>query len=271
MPVPGGLGVEAAGIVDGLGEGVTGFSEGDRVAYAGGPLCGYASHANVPAMMLVKLPDTVSEDIAAAGLLKALTAQYLLRQTYKVKEGDTILAHAAAGGVGLILCQWAKHLGATVIGTVGTEDKADLARANGCDHPLLYDEIDWVAEVRSLTDGKGVPVVYDSVGATTTMKSLDCLAPFGILASFGNASGSPPPIELGDLAAKGSLFVTRPTLFTFTSDRSRLEAMAEEVFDLIGRGIVKIDLRQRYRLDDVVQLHKDMEARKLSGSTIMTV
>jgi len=271
VDLPSGLGVEAAGVVTAVGEGVDGFSVGDRVAYASGPLGAYAEARTLPAAVLVRLDDAVSDEIAAAVMLQGLTAQYLLRQTYPVKAGDTILVHAAAGGVGLILCQWAKHLGATVIGTVGSEEKAELARANGCDHTILYRETSFLDTVKAITGGRGVPVVYDAVGKDTFMDSLACLQPMGTMVSFGNASGAVPPIDIGVLAKMGSLFLTRPTLFTYIATRERLDAMAGELFDVIRQGVVKVQINQRYALADAAQAHRDLEARKTTGSTVLVI
>ncbi|QID18924.1 quinone oxidoreductase [Nitrogeniibacter mangrovi] len=271
VELPSGLGVEAAGVVTALGPGVDHLAVGDRVAYAGGPLGAYAEARTMPAAPLVKLPDAVGDEVAAAMMLQGLTAQYLLRQTYVVKPGDTILVHAAAGGVGLLLCQWAKHLGATVIGTVGSAEKATLARAHGCDHTILYREEPFAERVRELTGGQGVPVVYDAVGKDTFMDSLACLRPMGLMVSFGNASGAVPPVDLGLLAKMGSLFVTRPTLFTYAAERERLDQMAAELFDVVGRGIVKVEINQRYALAEAAQAHRDLEARRTTGSTVLVV
>ncbi|NBC96978.1 MAG: zinc-binding dehydrogenase, partial [Deinococcus-Thermus bacterium] len=215
------------------------------------------------------LPDTVDDRTAAAMMLQGMTAQYLLRETYRVRQGDTILIHAAAGGVGLIVCQWAKALGATVIGTVGSAEKADLARAHGCDHAVNYRDEDFVARVKEITGGAGVPVVYDSVGRDTFDGSLDCLAPRGMLVLFGQASGPVPPFDLGKLAAKGSLYVTRPTLFVYTAQRADLERTAAELFKVVGDGTVRIEVNQTYALADAAQAHRDLEARKTTGSTIL--
>ena len=271
-PSPTGLpftpGSEAAGIVEAVGEGVGDVKVGQRVAYAG-PLGAYAERRVVPARVLIPLPDSVSDEQAAAMMLKGMTAQYLLRQTYVVKPGDTILFHAAAGGVGLIACQWAKHLGATVIGTVGSDDKADLARAHGCDHVILYKQEDVPARVREITGGKGVPVVYDGVGKATFVASLDCLRPRGLMVSFGNASGAVDAFNLGILSQKGSLYVTRPTLFSYTATRDELLATAADLFDVVGSGKVKIAVNQSYRLDQAAEAHRALESRQTTGSTLL--
>jgi NADPH2:quinone reductase len=263
------LGMEAAAVVEAIGPGVDGLSIGDRVAYAAPPLGAYAEARLMPADRVVALPETVDDRTAAAMMLQGMTAQYLLRETYRVRQGDTILIHAAAGGVGLIVCQWAKALGATVIGTVGSPEKADLARAHGCDHAVNYRDEDFVARVKEITGGAGVPVVYDSVGRDTFEGSLDCLAPRGILVLFGQASGPVPPFDLGKLAAKGSLYVTRPTLFVYTAQRADLERTAAELFKVVGDGTVRIEVNQTYALADAAQAHRDLEARKTTGSTIL--
>ena len=270
QPLPFIPGVEGAGVVDAVGEGVADLRPGARVAYAG-PIGGYAEERLIAADKLVKLPDAVSTDQAAAMMLQGLTAHMLLRSVYPVKHGDTILIHAAAGGVGLIVCQWAKALGATVIGTVGSDEKAELARAHGCDHPIVYTRQDFVVEVDRITSGEKLPVVYDSVGRDTFSRSLDCLRPRGVMVSFGNASGPPDPIAPGVLAQKGSLFLTRPTMYHYTSTRPELEAAAGELFELVGSGQVKIEIKQRYPLRDAAQAHRDLEARATTGSTILTV
>jgi len=262
-------GMEGAGVVSGTGAGVEDLSVGDRVAYAGLPPGAYAEQRLIPAHRLVKLPDGISDQQAAGMMLQGMTVQYLLRTTFHVKPGDTILFHAAAGGVGLIACQWAKHLGATVIGTVGSSEKAELAMAHGCDYPLLYRDEDWVARVREITDGEGVPVVYDSIGKDTFMKSLDCLRPLGLMVSFGQASGPVGPFDAGVLAAKGSLFLTRPTLMTYTANRQDLLASAGELFDVVMSGAVKIEVKQTYPLSEVARAHQDLEARRTTGSTVL--
>ncbi|WP_043832572.1 quinone oxidoreductase family protein [Muricoccus aerilatus] len=266
--MPAVIGMEAAGTVETVGEGVEDLKPGDRVAYAMGPIGAYAEARTIRADVLVKLPDSIPFETAGAMMLQGLTAQYLLRRTYKVQAGETILVHAAAGGVGLILVQWAKALGATVIGTVGTEAKAELARAHGCDHVILQGE-DLPARVSEITRGARLPVVYDSVGRDTFEASLDCLAPFGLLVSYGNASGPVTGVDLGILAAKGSLFVTRPTLATHTAKRADLLAMAADLFDVVSSGKVKIEVRQKYALRDAAEAHIALEARKTTGSTIL--
>jgi NADPH2:quinone reductase len=263
-------GVEGAGIVEAVGPGVTNVQAGDRVAYAG-PIGGYAEERLIPADRLVKLPDSISTEHAGALMLQGLTARMLLRAVHRVEKGDTILIHAAAGGVGLIVCQWAKALGATVIGTVGTDEKAELAREHGCDHPIVYTRDDFAAEVERITEGKKLPVVYDSVGRSTFMKSLDCLQPRGIMVSFGNASGPPDPIAPGLLAQKGSLFLTRPTLFHYIAAREELERSASELFEMVSSGKVKVEVKQRFRLEDAAEAHRQLEARKTSGSTVLMI
>jgi NADPH:quinone reductase len=261
-------GQEGAGVVDALGEGVSEVRVGQRVAYAG-PLGAYAERRLIPADRLVPVPDGISDEQAAAMMLKGMTAHYLLRRTFRVQPGQTILFHAAAGGVGLIACQWAKHLGATVIGTVGSADKAELARAHGCDHPIRYDQEDVVARVRELTGGKGVPVVYDSVGQATFQRSLDCLAPLGMLVTFGQSSGKVPPFDTAVLAQKGSLFLTRPTLMTYVAARSDLLAAAKELFEVVQSGAVRIQINQRYPLRAAAEAHHALEGRQTVGSTIL--
>jgi NADPH2:quinone reductase len=268
-PLPFTPGLEGAGIIEAVGDGVTEFKPGDRVAYANPPLGAYAEKRLMPADRLVKLPDGISEPKAAAMMLQGMTAQYLLRRTYPVQAGDTILIHAAAGGVGLLVCQWAKHLGATVIGTVGSEEKAALAKAHGCDHPILYKSEDFVARVREITNGEGVPVVYDSVGKDTFLKSLDCLRPLGMMVSFGQSSGKVEPLDTGLLAAKGSLFLTRPSLMAYTAKRSDLVASAAELFEVVQKNVVKVEVNQTYALMDAAQAHSDLEARKTTGSTLL--
>jgi NADPH2:quinone reductase len=269
VPLPSGLGQEGAGVVEAVGPGVTEVAVGDRVAYAGGPLGAYAEVRNIPADCLVRLPEAIGFEQGAAMMLQGLTAQYLLRRTYRVQSGDTILIHAAAGGVGLIVCQWAKALGATVIGTVGSEAKAELARAHGCDHPLIYTREDFAQRVRELTGGQGVAVVYDSIGKDTFMGSLACLRPLGLMVSFGNASGPVPPVDIGLLARMGSLFLTRPTLFTYAAGRRDLEAMAAELFEVVEKGRVRIEVNQRYPLSEAARAHRDLEARQTSGSSVL--
>ncbi|MDI1263607.1 MAG: quinone oxidoreductase [bacterium] len=271
VQLPSGLGGEGAGVVEEVGAGVTDLKPGDRVCYGSAPLGAYAEARLIPAERLLKLPDGVDDKSAAAMMLKGLTVQYLIRQIYKVKAGDTILLHAAAGGVGLILSQWAKSLGATVIGTVGSDEKAKLAQAHGCAHTINYAREDFVQRVVEITGGKKVPVVYDSVGKDTFLKSLDCLAPTGIVALFGQSSGTVEPFNLGLLAAKGSLFVTRPTLNTYAAKRENLVAMANELFDVVKSGAVKIEVNQTYPLKDAAKAHADLGARKTTGSTVLTV
>jgi len=263
------IGLEGAGIISQVGGYVDKFSPGDRVAYASPPMGAYADQRVMPANKIVKLPDSIAFDTAAAMMLQGLTVQYLTRQTYKVKPGETVLMHAAAGGVGLIACQWLKHLGATVIGTVGNDEKAEIAKAHGCDHTILYRDEDIAARVRDITDGKGVPVVYDSVGKSTLMASLDSLAPRGLLVSFGNASGPVDNFNLGVLAQKGSLYVTRPTLMTYIAERENMIQMARDLFEVVESGAVKIKINQRYKLSEAAQAHDDLEGRKTTGSTIL--
>lgn len=269
VDLPCGLGIEAAGVVEAIGSGVTEVAPGDRVAYAGGPVGAYAQARVMPAALLVPLPDDIDDRQAAAMMIKGLTAQYLLRQTFVVKTGDTLLVHAAAGGVGLLLCQWAAHLGATVIGTVGDDEKAALARAHGCRHVIVYTCEDFAQRVRELTDGKGVPVVYDSVGKATWEGSLDCLQPRGLMVSYGNASGPVPAFEPGVLALKGSLFVTRPTLFSYAATREQLLAMSDDLFGVVRSGAVKVSARQTFPLVDAADAHRALEARQTTGSTVL--
>ena len=269
LPLPSGLGLEAAGVVEAVGKNVTWVKPGDRVAYAGGPPGAYSEVRLIPAHRLVKVPEGISDQTAAAAMLKGLTTQYLIKQTYKVKPGETVLFHAAAGGVGLIAGQWLKALGVSAIGTVGSDEKAKLAKAHGYDHTIVYTREKFVDRVKEITGGKGVPVVYDSVGKDTFMGSLDCLQPRGLVAMFGNGSGPVPPFDLGVLAAKGSLFVTRPTLMTYTAKREDLEAAAADLFDVIKSGKVKIEINQTYALKDAAQAHRDLEGRKTTGSTVL--
>jgi NADPH2:quinone reductase len=269
LPLPSSIGLEGAGVVEAVGAGVTEVQVGDRVAYAGGPIGAYAEARNIPAHRLLKLPDSISFDTAAAMMLQGLTAAYLLRKTYRVQPGDAVLIHAAAGGVGLIACQWAKALGATVIGTVGSAAKGELAKAHGCDHVINYSTENFVDRVRQITGGEGVPVVYDGVGKDTFMGSLDSLRPLGMLVTYGNASGPVPPLDLLLLSQKGSLFVTRPTIVSYTAKRADLEALGAELFDVVASGKVKIEVHQRYALKDAEQAHRDLEARKTTGSTIL--
>jgi NADPH2:quinone reductase len=269
LPLPSGLGSEAAGVVEAIGPGVTGVRPGDRVAYAGGPPGSYAEARLLPASILVPIPDGVTDQTAAAVMLKGMTAQYLIRRTYPVKAGETVLFHAAAGGVGLIACQWLKALGATVIGTVGSEEKATVARAHGCEHVIISTRENVATRVREITGGAGVPVVYDSVGKDTFMASLDCLRPLGLLVSFGNSSGKVTPFDIGILSQKGSLYLTRPTMATYTATRSDLEATAQEVFDVIRSGKVKVEVRHTYPLAKAEQVHRDLEGRRTVGSIVM--
>lgn len=269
--LPSGLGMEAAGVVEAVGEGVTEVAVGDRVAYAGGPLGAYARRRNIPAARLVKLPEAIGFEQAAAMMLQGMTAEYLLRRLYPVKAGETILIHAAAGGVGTIACQWAKHLGATVIGTVGSEEKAERARAHGCDYPIVYTREDFVQRVKEITDGRGVPVVYDSVGQATFLRSLDCLQRRGLMVSFGQSSGAVPPIDIGILNQKGSLFLTRPNLAGYTATREELVASANALFEVVASGAVKIEVNQRFPLAEAAEAHRALEARKTTGSTILMV
>lgn len=269
VPLPSGLGLEGAGVVEAVGEGVSEVKVGDRVAYAGGPLGAYAEVRNIPAHRLLKLPDSISFDIGAAMMLQGLTAAYLLRKTYRVQPGDTVLIQAAAGGVGLLACQWAKALGATVIGTVGSPAKAELAKAHGCDHVINYSTENFTQRVRDITGGEGVAVVYDGVGKDTFMGSLDCLRPMGMMVSYGNASGPVPPVDLILLSQKGSLFITRPTLMNYTAKRADLVELGNELFPVVTSGQVRVEVNQRYALKDVAQAHRDLEARKTTGSTIL--
>jgi NADPH2:quinone reductase len=262
-------GMEGAGVVEAVGEGVSEFTVGDRVAYAGLPPGAYAEVRNIPAHRLVKLPDTISTRQAAAMMLQGMTARYLLHGCFDVKAGSRILIHAAAGGVGLIVCQWAKTIGALVIGTVGSPEKADLAKNHGCDYPILYEEEDFVSQVKEITQGKGVDVVYDSVGQSTFMKSLDCLRPMGMMVSFGQSSGSIPPFDAGILAAKGSLFLTRPSLMAYTAQREDLLAHARDLFAVVEKGAVKIEIMQKYPLAEAARAHRDLEDRKTTGSTVL--
>lgn len=269
LPLPTGLGSEGAGVVEAVGAGVTIVRPGDRVAYAGGSPGSYCEARVMPADRLVKVPDGVTDQQAAAVMLKGMTVQYLIRRTYKVQPGETVLFHAAAGGVGLIACQWLKALGATVIGTVGSDEKAELAKAHGCDHVIVYTREDFPKRVRELTGGTGVPVVYDSVGKSTFPASLDCLRPLGLFVSFGNASGPVSAFELGLLTQKGSLYVTRPTLATYTATRTELETTANELFDVIRSGAVKVTVNHTYPLKDAAQVHRDLEGRKTTGSVVI--
>ena len=266
--LPATIGLEGAGVVRALGANVTDLAVGDRVAYAGGPLGAYATDRVIAADRVVKLPDAIDFQTGAAMMLQGMTAQYLLRRTYRVKSGETILVHAAAGGVGLILCQWASHLGARVIGVVSTPEKAALARAHGAAHVIVgHDNLP--AEIRRLTDGAMVPVIYDSVGRDTFTASLDSLAPLGLMVSYGNASGAVPPVDVGMLAAKGSLFLTRPTLATYTSTRADLLAVTNDLFEVVAKGAVKIRVNQTFPLRDAATAHRALEARQTTGSTVL--
>jgi NADPH2:quinone reductase len=262
-------GLEGAGIVDMVGEGVTEFAVGDRVAYAGVPPGAYAEVRSIPAHRLVRLPEAISTHDAAGMMLQGMTARYLLRGCFKVQPGSTILIHAASGGVGSILCQWASHIGATTIGTVGSREKAETARRNGCTHTILYREEDFAAEVKEITRGQGVDVVYDSVGQATFMKSLDCLRPLGTMVSFGQSSGPVQPLDIGLLGAKGSLFLTRPSLMHYTANRADLVAHAQDLFAVVTSGAVRINIMQEYALKDAARAHRDLEARKTTGSTVL--
>lgn len=269
QPLPGGLGCEGAGVVEAVGPGIQYLKKGDRVAYGTGPNGGYADVRILPEQFLVRLPDSIDDETAAAGMLRGMTVQYLLRRTYAIQPGQTILFHAAAGGVGLIACQWARALGVKVIGTVGSEEKAALARAHGCTHVINYRTENFVERVRDITHGKGVPVVYDSIGRDTFTQSLDCLSPMGMMVSFGNASGAVTPFALTELVSRGSLFVTRPKLGDYTATRAELDATAAEWFHMLQTGKVQLAINQRYALEDAAQAHRDLESRKTTGSTIL--
>jgi len=261
-------GNEGAGTVEAVGEGVEVVAPGDRVAYVASP-GSYAETRIVPADRLVRLPEGISDEVAASIMLKGMTAQYLLRRTFKVGPGHRILFHAAAGGVGLIACQWAKSLGATVIGTVGSAEKAELARAHGCDQVINYREESFVDRVREITGGAGCQVVYDSIGRDTFPGSLDCLAPLGLWVSFGQSSGSLPPVDTQLLSQKGSLFMTRPTLFTYTATRADLEATAADLFEVVARGAVKVEIHQRFALAEAAEAHRALEGRRTTGATVL--
>jgi NADPH2:quinone reductase len=262
-------GMEGAGVVEAVGDGVADLRPGQRVAYAGAPLGAYADRRVMPADKLVPLPDAIGTDTAAAMMLKGMTVQYLLRQTYRVQAGETVLFHAAAGGVGLIFGQWAKHLGVTAIGTVGSDEKAELARAHGYAHVINYKTEDFAARVKEITGGQGVPVVYDGVGKAVFDKSLDCLSPCGLAVNFGNASGPVDALNLLTLSAKGSLFVTRPTLMTYTRTRERLLACAHDLFDVVAQGAVKIEIHQRFPLAEAAEAHRALEGRATTGSSLL--
>lgn len=267
--LPAGLGMEAAGVIEAVGNNVKHLAVGDRVAYACLPPGAYAQRRTMPASNVLKLPDTIEFDTAAATMLQGLTVQYLFRQTFPLRGGETILFHAAAGGVGLIACQWARALGVTMIGTVGSDEKAALARAHGCTHTINYKTENIVERVKEITRGEGVPVVYDSVGKDTFYASLDCLAPLGMMVSFGNASGPVPPFSLSELASRGSLFITRPTLFSYARTRERLERMAAELFEVLEAGKVAPIISARYPLSDVASAHADLESRATTGSILL--
>lgn len=269
LPLPSGLGSEAAGVVEAVGAGVTEVAPGDRVVYTGRPVGAYSEARNFPAARLVPLPGGVTDEQAAAVLLKGLTAWYLLRRSYRVQAGDTVVIYAAAGGVGSLATQWARHLGATVIGIVGTEEKAELARGHGCRHVILAAEPDPVARVRELTGGEGVAAVYDSVGRDTFFQSLDMLRPHGVMVSFGNSSGPVEPFAPSELANRHSLYVTRPVLFDFVATRERQLAAARELFDLVEAGRLEVGVHQRYPLQEAARAHRDLEGRKTTGSSIL--
>jgi NADPH2:quinone reductase len=269
MPLPSGLGSEGAGIVEAVGPGVTGLKAGDRVAYTGNPAGSYSEARLYAADRLVKIPDGISDQQAASMMLKGMTVQYLIHRTYKVAAGDTVLWHAAAGGVGLIACQWLKAIGVTVIGTAGSDEKTALAKKAGCAHVINYSTENFTQRVKEITGGKGVPVVYDSVGKSTWEGSLDCLQPRGMMVSFGNASGAVAPVNIGILAQKGSLFLTRPTLVNYTATRADLEETAKSLFDVVSSGKVKIEVTGTYKLADAAQAHRDLEGRKTTGSIIL--
>ena len=269
QPLPAVLGQEGAGIVEAVGPDVTNVKVGDRVAYADGPLGAYAERRIIPANVLVKLPDTISFEVAAAVLLQGLTVQYLFKRTYKIKPGQTILFHAAAGGVGLLACQWAKASGVKMIGTVSSPAKAELAKANGCTYAINTTEENFVERVEEITKGHGVPVVYDSIGRDTFFDSLNCLSPLGMMVSFGNSSGPVPAFNLTELSSRGSLFVTRPVLMHYTATRADLDEMAADLFAMIERKKINVQINQRYALADAAQAHRDLEARKTTGSSIL--
>jgi NADPH2:quinone reductase len=269
--LPSGIGLEGAGVVEAVGPDVEDLQPGDRVAYAGGPLGAYAERRNLTADRLVRVPDAITDQQAAAMMLQGMTAEYLLRRTYPVQPGDTVLVHAAAGGVGLIACQWASHLGATVIGTVGSDEKAELARVHGCAHPIVYTREDFVERVQEITGGAGVPVVYDSVGRDSFSGSLDCLRPRGLLVSFGQASGPVPPFDIGLLNQKGALYVTRPSLMWYTKTREDLVASAQALFGVVGSGAVRIEVNQSFRLAEAAEAHRALESRQTTGSTVLLV
>lgn len=264
------LGFEGAGVIEAIGSGITDFAVGDRVAYCMPPHGAYSQERLVPADILIRLPESIDDETAAAMMLKGLTAQYLLRSTYRVKPGDAILVHAAAGGMGLILCQWGKALGATVIGTVSTDEKAELAKASGCDFPIVYTRDNFAEQVREITNDQGVAVVYESIGKATLQQSLDCLQPLGVCACYGHASGAPDPVDIiKDLGARGSLFITRPAIMHYMSKREAMLTAASELFDVVERGAVKIKINQRYPLREVATAHRNIESRATTGSTVL--
>lgn len=269
QPMPGRLGTEAAGTIEAVGPGVTEFKVGDRVAYASGPLGAYAEERIIAAEYLVKLPDNISFETAAAMMLRGMTVQYLIRQTHRAQAGETLLFHAAAGGVGMIAGQWAKALGVDLIGTVGTDEKAALAKANGYKYVINYNKENFVEKVKEITQGKGVPVVYDSIGKSTFIDSLNCLSRKGLMVSFGNASGAVPPFSLSELASRGSLFITRPSLYAYVATREELLAASADLFNVVESGEVKIQIGQRFALKDVAQAHRELESRNTIGSTIL--
>jgi NADPH2:quinone reductase len=269
--LPSGIGLESAGVIEAVGSGVTGFAVGDRVAFAGMPEGSYAQLRIVPAARLIALPDAIDDRIAAAMMIRGMTARALLHDAYKVQPGDTILVHAAAGGVGLIMCQWAKHLGATVIGTVGSAAKAEIARAHGCDHAIVYTQEDFVVRVREITGGEGVPVVYDSVGKATFEGSLRCLRRRGVMASFGEASGDPDPVPPRRLGALGSIYLTHPSVSNYTVTRAELDATANDLFAMVSSGKIKIAISKTYPLEEAARAHADLEARNTTGSIVLLV
>ncbi|MBI37539.1 MAG: quinone oxidoreductase [Alphaproteobacteria bacterium] len=269
LPMPSILGLEAAGVVEEIGSNVTHLGVGDRVSYADMPVGAYSEERVMPAHIAVKIPEGIDDAVAAAAMLKGMTTQFLIRQLFRVEPGMNVLLHAAAGGVGLITSQWLNHLGATVIGTVGSKEKAKLASENGVHHVINYNEENFVERVKDITDGKGVPVVYDGVGKDTLTDSMKCLSPLGMLACFGNASGAPDPVNIMDLSSYGSIFITRPMLFHYTATRQALEECANDLFEVINSGAVKIGINQTYPLKDTAQAHKDLEGRKTTGSTVL--